>query len=122
MIAKYLRPACAVMLSAALAASLPLAASAESLAGKVGDQRYPAQFGQTRGPCQQAYKDYVAASGHSAYAQTHVSYDAEAFFCGRAYNAPTQKAAEEKALSDCNAVFKKYKVKTAGNCTIYASK
>lgn len=121
MILKSLRPAFVVMLAGILVAAAPLAASAESLAGKVGDQRYAAQFGQTKGPCQQAYKDYVAASGHSAYAQTHRA-ETEAFFCGRSYNAPTQKAAEERALADCNSVFTKYKVKTAGRCTVYASK
>ncbi|MDI6027098.1 hypothetical protein QBK99_12955 [Corticibacterium sp. UT-5YL-CI-8] len=122
MILKSLRPAFVSMLAGILVAAVPLAASAESLAGKVGDRRYPAQFGQTKGPCQQAYKQYVAASGHSAYAQTHINYDAEAFFCGSFYNAPTQKAAEERALADCNSVFTKYKVKTAGRCTVYASK
>ena len=61
---------------------MPLPTSADSLAGKVGDQRYAAQFGDTTGGCKDAYKQYVAAPGHSAYAQTHVSYDAEAFFCG----------------------------------------
>jgi hypothetical protein len=46
----------------------------------------------------------------------------EAFFCGRAFNAPTQKEAEKRALANCQSVFKKYKVKTTGPCTIYASK
>lgn len=113
------------MLAGMIIAALPGAAMAKdagSLAGQVGKKRYAAQFSMTKGPCQKAYKDYVAAPGHSAYAQTHLSYDAEAFFCGRAYNAPSQKAAEERALADCNSLGKKYKVKTAGNCSIYASK
>ena len=114
----------ALLPSAWMAASMIFGspASAESLAGKVGDQRYAAPFGDTVGPCQKAYEDYVKAAGHSAYAQTHKSYNVEAFFCGRAYNAPSQKEAERRALENCNATFKKYKVTTTGRCTIYASK
>jgi hypothetical protein len=98
-------------------------ANAQSLTGKVGDKRYSAQFPSgVKGPCRKAYKDYIAAPGHSAYAQTPLSWGVEAFFCGRAYNAPSQKAAEERALADCKSVFKLYKVKTIGACQIYVSK
>ena len=117
--------ALASVLAGLLVAAVPGAAMAKdkgSLAGQEGKKRYALQFQQTKGPCQKAYKDYVAASGHSAYAQTHLSYDAEAFFCGPAYNAPTQQIAEERALASCNSVGKKYKVKTAGKCAIYTSK
>jgi hypothetical protein len=109
-----------------VAASLLLAGpalSAESLAGKVGTKRYAVQFPPgMQGPCQKLYKDYIAASGHSAYAQTPLSYTAEAFFCGRAFNAPSQKEAEKRALADCNSVGTKYKLKVAGGCEIYVSK
>jgi hypothetical protein len=111
---------CAGLLDAIAASGI---AHAESLAGKVGEKRYFAQFPTgVKGPCQKAYKDYVAASGHSAYAQTPFSWGVEAFFCGRAYNAPSQEAAEKHALENCNSVFKLYKVKTVGSCQIYASK
>lgn len=117
---KFVRPACIALLAGMFA--LPTGASAESLAGQVGDKRYPGHFAWTTGPCEKAYRDYVKAAGHSAYAQTHRGGRAEAFFCGRFYNAPSQKEAEKRALADCNSLFKKYKVKTAGPCTIYASK
>jgi hypothetical protein len=112
----------ATLLFTALA--LPIgAAHSESLAGKIGDKRYSVQFPVgVKGPCQKAYKDYIAAAGHSAYAQTPLSWGVEAFFCGRAYNAPTQKAAEQRALADCQSVFKLYKVKTVGSCKVYVSK
>lgn len=110
------------MLTAILAAATPISASAESLAGKVGDKRHSGNFNHTEGACGKAYKDYVAASGHSAYAQTPIGYRVEAFFCGGALNAPTQKEAEKRALANCNATFTKYKLKTTGKCTVYASK
>ncbi|GAA4117841.1 hypothetical protein GCM10023067_22130 [Aminobacter aganoensis] len=119
-----MRLALASVLAGLLVVAVPDAAMARdkgSLAGKEGDKRYPLQFGNTTGPCQKVYKDYIAAPGHSAYAQTHRG-STEAFFCGPAYNAPTQKAAEERALANCNSVGKKYKVKTTGKCAIYASK
>ena len=109
----------------ALAAGLilaPGAASAESLAGQVGDQRYSTSFAYSKGPCEKVFQDYVKAAGHSAYAQTHRGRMTEAVFCGRAYNAPSQKEAERRALDNCQSVFKKYKVKTTGPCSIYASK
>ena len=110
------------MLAGMIIATGPGVATAESLAGKAGNVRYPAHFVRTEGPCEKEYKAYVAAAGHSAYAQTPRSHHAEAFFCGRAFNTPSQKVAEERALADCNSVGKKYKVKISGRCKIYASK
>lgn len=111
---------------ALLAATLLVAGpalAAESLAGKIGTKRYAVQFPSgMKGPCQKLYKDYIAASGHSAYAQTPLSYMAQAMFCGRAYNAPSQKEAEKRALADCNSVGTKYKLRVAGGCEIYVSK
>ncbi|WP_406872310.1 hypothetical protein WHT83_21150 [Aminobacter sp. P9b] len=119
-----MRLALASVLAGLLVAAMPGTAMAKdkgSLAGEAGNKRYPLQFGQTTGPCKKVYDDYVKAPGHSAYAQTHRG-GTEAFFCGPAYNAPSQKAAEEQALANCNSVGKKYKVKTTGKCAIYASK
>jgi hypothetical protein len=118
-----MRPAIASMLAGAMLAAAPGAAIAESLAGQIGKKRYPVQFhpGMT-GPCQKVYKAYIAAPGHSAYAQTPLRYGVEAFFCGKAFNAPSQKAAEERALENCRSVGKKYKVKIAGSCAVYVSK
>lgn len=120
----FVRPALASVLAGLLVAAAPGAAIAKdkgSLAGQAGDKRYPANFGWTTGPCQQVYKDYIAAAGHSAYAQTHRG-NTEAFYCGDSRNAPSQAAAEKEALEGCNSVGKKYKMKTTGRCAIYASK
>jgi hypothetical protein len=59
---RIVRPACVALLAVVLVA--PGAALAESLAGKVGDQRHPTQFANATGPCEDAYKDYVKAAGH----------------------------------------------------------
>ncbi len=120
-----LRLALASALAGLLVAAVPVAAMAKdkgSLAGNEGKKRYAAQFGQTTGPCKDAYKKYVAAPGHSAYAQTHVNFNVEAFYCADSLNAPSQAAAEKQALERCNSVGKKYKLKTTGKCAIYASK
>ncbi|WP_432287557.1 hypothetical protein SLT36_11565 [Aminobacter sp. BA135] len=121
---KNMRLALASVLAGLLVAAVPGAAMAKdkgSLAGNEGKKRYPLQFQQTEGSCQGGYKKYVAAAGHSAYAQTHLG-AVEAFYCGASLNAPSQAAAEKQALERCNSVGKKYKMKTTGNCAIYASK
>ena len=46
---------------------------AGSLAGSEGDKRFPPNLGVSKSPCAKAYKAYVAASGHSAYATTPYS-------------------------------------------------
>jgi hypothetical protein len=103
----------------------PGISAAESLAGKVGDSRFAVNFppGSTGG-CQKTYKNYVAASGHSAYATTFYSRVDDLYvICGAKMNAPTQKAAEDGALRSCQAGIKKWKVKIAGGgCGIAASK
>ncbi|MBT1156423.1 hypothetical protein J1C56_12560 [Aminobacter anthyllidis] len=121
---KTVQLALASVLAGLLVAAVPVAAVAKdkgSLAGQAGKKRYPLQFQQTEGPCQKAYKEYVAASGHSAYAQTHLG-AVEAFYCGVSLNGPTAQATEKQALERCNSVGKKYKLKTTGKCAIYASK
>ncbi len=120
----FVRSALASVLAGLLVAAAPGAAMAKdkgSLAGQAGKKRYATQFGNTTGPCQQAYKDYVAAPGHSAYAQTHIG-GVEAFYCAGSLNGPSAAATEKQALERCNSVGKKYKMKTTGNCAIYASK
>ena len=119
-----LRPALVSMLAGMIIAAAPSVAMAKdsgSLAGQAGKKRYATQFAWTKGPCQDAYKGYVAASGHSAYAQTHLG-GVEAFYCADSLNAPSQAAAEKQALERCNSVGKKYKMKTTGKCAVYASK
>ncbi|MFC3722518.1 hypothetical protein [Neoaquamicrobium sediminum] len=111
-----------MMLAGVVVLSGPVAAIAESLAGSAGQVRHRPRFMDSEGVCQDVYKAYVEASGHSAYAQTHLSFNVEAFFCGHSFNAPSQKVAEERALENCNAAFKYYKLSSAGRCTIYASK
>lgn len=95
---------------------------AGSLAGSKGDTRFPPTLGT--GECNTAYKAYVAASGHSAYATTFYSRVVDLYIvCGTKLNAPSQKAAEDMALRNCQAGLKKWKLTTAsGGCAISASK
>jgi hypothetical protein len=102
-------------------------AGAASLAGQVGEKRRSQVLPvYSKGTCGAAWKAYVAASGHSAYASTRIggfmSANAEAFFCGIDRNASSQKAAEQRALASCNAAKKKYKLRSVGPCEIVASK
>lgn len=96
---------------------------AESLAGKVGDKRYPVNipWGSV-GSCQKAYDEYIAAPGHSAYATTVMDRTAEYFICGAWLNAPSKKKAEDLALKSCKKSVARYKVQIAGACSIAASK
>ena len=97
-------------------------AAAGSLAGSKGDVRFPPTLGS--GECNVAYKGYVAASGHSAYATTFYSRVVDLYIvCGAKLNAPSQKAAEETALRNCQAGLTRWKLKTAsGGCAISSSK
>ncbi|WP_363282074.1 hypothetical protein [Mesorhizobium sp.] len=80
--------------------------------------------GNPKDECTSAFKAYVAASGHSAYATTFESRVSDLYIiCGSKLNAPSQKAAEESALRICQAGLTRWKVKTAaGGCGIAASK
>ncbi|MDQ6436935.1 hypothetical protein RB623_23030 [Mesorhizobium sp. LHD-90] len=99
------------------------ALAAESLAGKVGNKRSSVYFPQgMEGGCEKAYKAYVAAAGHSAYASTMNGPGIYNFVCGARVNVGSQAAAEKAAVSDCEAGRKKYKVKFIGGCKIVASK
>ena len=96
---------------------------AASLAGSEGDQRFPPNLGVSKSPCAKAYKAYVAASGHSAYATTPYSRVVSLYIlCGAQLNAPSQKVAEGLAMKSCAATRAHYKVTNGGGCEIAASK
>ncbi|WP_258584751.1 hypothetical protein [Mesorhizobium sp. AR02] len=96
---------------------------AGSLAGTEGDKRFPPNLGDSKSPCAKAYKAYVAASGHSAYATTPYSRVVSLYIlCGAQLNAPSQKVAEGLAMKSCVATRAHYKVTNGGGCEIAASK
>ena len=121
----YLRRTTVSILAGLLICAAAGAGAAQSMAGKVGDKRFsPYLPGSAKDECTRAYKDYVAASGHSAYATTFYSRVVDLYIiCGSGLNAPSQKAAEDRALRSCQAGLKRWKVRTAsGGCEIAASK
>ncbi|MCZ8543211.1 hypothetical protein OOJ09_03395 [Mesorhizobium qingshengii] len=107
-----------------LMAAVPSAGMAGTLTGSEGDKRFPpALSGDPKSPCTKAYKAYVAASGHSAYATTPYSRVVSLYIlCGAHLNAPSQKVAEELAMKSCLATRAHYKVTNGGACEIAASK
>ena len=119
---KYCRRMAASILAGLLIFATAGASQAGSLAGSKGDVRFPPTLGS--GECNVAYKSYVAANGHSAYATTFYSRVVDLYIiCGTKLNAPSQKAAEEIALRNCQAGLTRWKLKTAsGGCAISASK
>ncbi|RUX30010.1 hypothetical protein EOA13_11540 [Mesorhizobium sp. M7A.F.Ca.US.011.01.1.1] len=119
---KYCQRTAASILSVFLILTSTGIGSAESLAGRKGDVRFPPTLGS--GECNVAYKGYVGASGHSAYATTFYSRVVDLYIvCGTKLNAPSQKAAEETALRNCQAGLTRWKLKTAsGGCAISSSK
>ncbi|TPK90917.1 MULTISPECIES: hypothetical protein [unclassified Mesorhizobium] len=125
MILKYCSKSTALILSGLLIFAVPAAVAAESLAGKIGDKRFAPNLSlDPKEACYKAYLAYIAAPGHSAYATTFYSRVVDLYIiCGAKLNAPTQKAAEDIALRNCQYGLKKWKVKTAsGGCAIAASK
>ena len=124
----YIRGMNISFLACALLAATPILtpgiASAGSLAGSEGDKRFPPALpNNPKDGCTKAYKAYVAASGHSAYATTPYARLFSLYvICGTRLNAPTQKAAEELALKSCQSTRSHYKVTTGGGCEIAASK
>jgi hypothetical protein len=120
--------ASAICAGVVLSFAMSMPAMAESLAGQVGEKRrgqvLPAAV---RGPCGAAWKAYVAAPGHSAYASTryagpYVRNGIEAIYCGEHRNSSSKAAAEQRAIANCNAAKKKYKMRSTGQCEIVASK
>ncbi len=97
--------------------------AAESLSGSKGHVRFPVYSAPgTVGGCGKSYSKYIAARGHSAYAMTPFNWATEFTICGVSLNARSQQAAEEGALKSCESGRKKWKVSTAGTCSIAASK
>jgi len=110
------------VLVVATVASLIGSASAASLVGYEGNVRWKPFLGHT-GVCRNMWKQYVAASGHSAYASTTADRrTVEAAICGTSINFGSKRAAESQALAQCNAGLKHYKMTVVRNCKIAASK
>ncbi|MER8400890.1 hypothetical protein [Mesorhizobium sp. M1348] len=112
------------ILAGLLILATPGVGAAESLAGSKGETRfYPYLPQNPKDECTRAYKAYVAAGGHSAYATTPYSRVRSLYIiCGSRLNAPSQQAAEELALKSCQATRNSYRVTTGGGCEIAASK
>jgi hypothetical protein len=122
---KYIRKAFTPILAALLIFSASGAAIAGSLAGNVGDKHFPPPLAMNpKDQCRIAYNAYVAAGGHSAYATTFYTRVRDLYVvCGKALNAPSQKAAEDVAMRNCQGGLKKWRLNTAsGGCAIAASK
>jgi len=118
----------AICVGVALSFLSSMPAMAASMVGDVGDKRrgHVAPT-HSKDQCGKAWDAYVAAPGHSAYAQTpyfgaFVRNGYEAYFCGAGLNASSQQLAEKRALANCNAAKKKYKVGSVGSCEVVASK
>ncbi|MBN9218864.1 MAG: hypothetical protein J0I79_12995 [Mesorhizobium sp.] len=120
---KYFPKSFASILSALLIFSASSAGAAGSLAGNEGNKRFPPNLGVSTSPCAKAYRAYVAAGGHSAYATTPYSRVVSLYIlCGTHLNAPSQQVAEELAMKSCVATRAHYKVTNGGACEIAASK
>ena len=122
---RYIRKAFTSILSALLIFTASGVAIAGSLAGSVGDKRFPPPLAiNPKDQCRIAYNAYVAAGGHSAYATTFYTRVRDLYVvCGKALNAPSQKAAEDVAMRNCQGGLKKWRLNTAsGGCAIAASK
>lgn len=98
-------------------------ALAQSLAGKVGEERRKMLFPQnSQTSCKKGYDAYIAAPGHSAYAATPDVWGASHIICSWTLNVRSKKAAEKSALKGCNDGLKEYKVEALPECGIVASK
>ncbi|MDX8524634.1 hypothetical protein RFM68_08950 [Mesorhizobium sp. MSK_1335] len=114
----FFKLATASVLAGLLIIAVPGHGIAGSLAGSVGDKRFsPVVPASAKDPCNKAYKAYVAASGHSAYATTSFVRVMDGYvLCGAHYNAPSQKAAEDLAMKSCQSARTHYKVAAGGDC------
>jgi len=123
MISKYCRKSTASILAGLLIFVAPATQAAESLAGSKGHVQFPAYIAPgSIGGCGKHYRDYIAARGHSAYAMTPFNWATEFTICGVALNAPSEQAAAARALQSCESGHKKWKLSTAGACSVAASK
>ncbi|OCX14720.1 hypothetical protein QV13_20030 [Mesorhizobium hungaricum] len=123
---RHLRSLNISVLACMLLAATSNITTAGSLAGNQGDKRFPPTLPDNpKDPCTKAWKAYVAAGGHSAYAITPYSRVRDIFvICGNSLNAKTQAAAEEKAMASCVRTRDSYKgkINIGGSCEIAASK
>lgn len=121
---RHLRSLSISVLACMLLAVTSNTTMAGSLAGSQGDKRFPpVRASDPNSPCNKAWKRYVAASGHSAYATTPYARVRDiAIICGLFVNAKTQAAAEQRALANCTAGLSQYKLTLGGRCEIAASK
>jgi len=105
----------------------PAKTKSAGLAGSEGNVRRRVLYTrEMSGGCGKMYKQYVAASGHSAFASTPIDYFYGSSVCAAAFNAPSAKAAEERAMASCRSGAKKYKsageIGVSGACEIFMSK
>ena len=119
----------ATITACALALLLPTLASAQkNLSGQEGDVRQKVMYTKSMsGGCAGIHKQYIAASGHSAFAATTIHYwVGPGHVCGISINAGSQKVAESRAMASCEGALKKYKgageQQIVGPCFIHMSK
>ncbi len=120
----FFKQTAASVLAGLLIVTAPGVGMAGSLAGSVGDKRFPPALSlDPKQPCTKAYNAYIAASGHSAYATTAYVRVMDGYvLCGANYNARSQKAAEDLAMKSCQSARAHYKVAAGSECQIAASK
>lgn len=97
------------------------------LAGSEGNVRRKVLYTrEMSGGCGKLYEQYVAASGHSAFASTPIDYFYGSSVCAASVNAGSTKVAEERAMASCRSGAKKYKsageTGVSGACEIFMSK
>jgi hypothetical protein len=123
MILNYCRKTIFSIIAGFLILITPAAEAAESLAGSKGNIHFPVYISPgSTGGCGKHYGEYIAARGHSAYAMTPFNWATEFTICGIALNAPSEQAAQARALQSCESGRKKWKISTAGVCGVAASK
>lgn len=96
-------------------------AVAQDLSGQKG--KVQGRLPRGTGPCAKAYKEYVAAKGHSAYASTPIyGFGSTGYICGHSLNRRTTQEAEARAVAGCVNGTRKWKRVHSGECEVRASK
>jgi hypothetical protein len=96
-------------------------ASAQSLAGQEGYVRQKAFLSLYEpGTCSKQWKQYMAASGHSAYITTPAF--ARQVLCTTWLNGRSRQEAERLGLAHCTKLTKYYKGQFIKSCSVAASK
>ncbi|WP_136656422.1 hypothetical protein [Nitratireductor sp. XY-223] len=118
---------CMAFLLAACTTSSSPPPPGESLAGWKGNVRrsLPLSLTVAKGDCPGALREYIAASGHSAYASTDLTaaaYEGKNFICGVALNRKSVEEAEALALRGCQNGARRWTHAYSGKCEIHASK